>query len=53
MNALGIKFHEGAPDTDQLKRWFPEGGLLVLDDLMARGGNDKQALDLSTKHSQP
>ena len=47
MKALGVKFHEGVPDTDQLKTWFPKGGLLVLDDLMAEGGNDKRVLDLS------
>jgi len=33
------------------KKWFPGGGLLVLDDLMAEGGNDKRVLDLFTKHS--
>ena len=31
--------------------WFPQGGLLVLDDLMEEGGNDKRVLDLFTKHS--
>ena len=51
MKEQGIKFHEGVPDTDQLKTWFPKGGLLVLDDLMAEGGNDKRVLDLFTKHS--
>ena len=51
MREQGIKFHEGVPDTDQLKTWFPKGGLLVLDDLMAEGGNDKRVLDLFTKHS--
>ena len=30
---------------------FPNGGLLVLDDLMAEGGNDKRVLYLFTKHS--
>lgn len=30
--------------------WFPRGGLLVLDDLMDEGGNDKCVLDLFTKH---
>ena len=34
MKEQGIKFHEGVPDTDQLKTWFPKGGLLVLDDLI-------------------
>ena len=31
--------------------WFLKGGLLVLDDLMAEGGEDKELLDLFTKHS--
>jgi len=51
MKERGIKFHEGVPDSDQLKKWFPSGGLIVLDDLMAEGGNDKRVLDLFTKHS--
>ena len=29
MKEQGVKFHEGIPDTDQLKTWFPKGGLLV------------------------
>ena len=51
MKEQGIKFHEGVPDTDQLKTWFPKGGLLVLNDLMAEGGGDKRVPDLFTKHS--
>jgi len=51
MKEQGIKFHEGVPDTDQLKTCFPKGRLLVLDNLMAKGGNDKRVLDLFTKHS--
>ena len=51
MKEQGVKFHQGIPDTDQLKTWFPKGGLLVLNDLMAEGGNDKRVLDLFTKHS--
>jgi len=47
----GVKFHEGIPDSEQLPRWFPRGGVLVLDDLMDEGGNDKRVLDLFTKHS--
>ena len=47
----GVKFHEGIPDSDSLPKWFPQGGLLVLDDLMDEGGNDKRVLDLFTKHS--
>ena len=46
----GVKFHEGIPDSDALPKWFPEGGALVLDDLMDEGGNDKCVLDLFTKH---
>jgi len=51
MKKKGIKFPDGVPDTDQMKTWFPKGGLLVLDDLMAEGGNDERVLDLFTKHS--
>ena len=47
----GVKFHEGIPDSEQLPRWFPGGGVLVMDDLMDEGGNDKRVLDLFTKHS--
>ena len=51
MKEHGVKFHEGIPDSELLPKWFPEGGLLVLDDLMEEGGNDKRVLDLFTKHS--
>ena len=47
----GIQFHEGVPATFHLQKWFPKGGLLVLDDLMVEGGEDKELLDLFTKHS--
>ena len=51
MQEEGVKFHESVPEQGQLKKWFPkEGGLLVLDDLMTEGGNDKEVLDLFTKH---
>ena len=47
-----VGLHEGLPTATDLTRWFGnEGGILVLDDLMAEGGNDKQVLDLFTKHS--
>ena len=46
-----IKFHEGIPDSELLPVWFPKGGLLVLDDLMEEGGNEKRVLDLFTKNS--
>ena len=51
MREHDVKFHEGIPDSELLPKWFPEGGLLVLDDLMEEGGNDKRVLDLFTKHS--
>ena len=51
MKRDGIQFYQGIPDTDQLSQWFPKGGVLVLDDLMAEGGQDKRVLDLFTKDS--
>lgn len=47
----GVHFHHGIPDYATLKKWFPHGGLLVLDDLMEEGASDKQVLDLFTKYS--
>ena len=47
----GVQFHEGVPDVESLSDWFPRGGVFVLDDLMAEGSNDKNVLDLFTKHS--
>ena len=47
MKDAGVQFHE----TGHLKSWFPKGGLLVLDDLIREGGQDKELLDLFTKHS--
>ena len=51
MKDAGVQFYEGIPTTSHLQKWFPKGGLLVLDDLMTDGGEDKELLDLSTKHS--
>ena len=51
MQARGIRFHEGIPDTQDLSKWFPRGGVLVMDDLMDEGSGDKRVLDLFTKHS--
>lgn len=51
MKKKGIKFHEGIPDTEDLPEWFPEGGLLIMDDLMDEGSGDKLVLDLFIKHS--
>ena len=34
MKDAGVQFHEGVPTIFHLQKWFPKGGLLVLDDLM-------------------
>ena len=49
----GIQFHRGLPDPSHLTKWFgpTRGGVLVLDDLMEEGGQDKRVLDLFTKDS--
>ena len=49
----GIRFHRGLPDPIHLTKWFgpTRGGVLVLDDLMEEGGQDKRVLDLFTKDS--
>ena len=49
----GIQFHRGLPDPCHLTKWFgpTRGGVLVLDDLMEEGGQDKRVLDLFTKDS--
>ena len=47
----GIKFHEGIPESQSLPKWFREGGVSVLDELMDEGSNDKRVLDLDTKDS--
>ena len=39
------------PDRNLLRKWFPEGGILVLDDLMNEGSSNKNVLDLFTKDS--
>ena len=51
MKKGGVVFHEGVPETESLSTWFPQGGLLVMDDLMDEGSGDKNILDLFTKHS--
>ena len=41
------------PTHEQLKEWFGDkkGGLLILDDLIAKVGDDKDILNLSTQYS--
>ena len=51
LKKAGVHFHEGIPDSELLTKWFPKGGLLILDDLMEEGGKDKRVLDLFTKFS--
>ena len=49
----GIRFHRGLPDRSHLTKWFgpTRRGVLVLDDLMEEGGQDKRVLDLFSKDS--
>ena len=49
----GIQFHRGLPYPGHLIKWFgaTRGGVLVLDDLMEEGRQDKRVLDLLTKDS--
>ena len=51
MKKGGVVFHEGVPESESLSTWFPQRGLLVMDDLMDEGSGDKNILDLFTKHS--
>ena len=42
MQDRGVMFHEGIANHQALVQWFPQGqGVLVLDDLMDEGSNDK------------
>ena len=49
----GIQFHRWLPHPRHLTQWFgrTRGGVLVLDDVMEEGGQDKRVLDLFTKDS--
>ena len=51
MKDAGVQFHDGVPTIFHLQKWFPKRGLLVLDDLIVEGGENKELLDLFTKHS--
>ena len=50
-----IRFHRGLPDPSHLTKRFGHTrvGVLVLDDLMEEGGQDKRVLDLFTKDMMP
>ena len=50
-NNTASSFTRAFPIRNSYPSGFPNGGLLVLDDLMEEGGNDKRVLDLFTKHS--
>lgn len=53
LRKAGVILHEGVPDLCDLSEWFgpSKGGILVLDDLMEEGGNDKRVLHLFTQDS--
>ena len=53
MHKQGVEFFEGVPTHDDLKKWLgdQQGGILVLDDLMLEGGDDKDILNLFTQYS--
>ena len=45
----GIPFSKGIPEQTHLTKWFDQkGGILILDDLMKEGGQEKRVLDLFT-----
>ena len=49
----GVRFHEGLPQGEaELDKWFRgRPGILVINDLMAEGGNSKELQDIFTKFS--
>ena len=51
MKDSGVQFHQRIPQSDHLKLWFLKGEFLALHGLMAEGGEDKELLNLFTKHS--
>ena len=48
-----IRFHRGLPEPSHFTKWFgpTREGVLVLDDLIEEGRQDKRVLDLFTKYS--
>ena len=48
-----MEFFEAVPSHDDLKEWFGDKkeGILVLEDLMSEGGDDKDILNLFTQYS--
>ncbi|XP_066016690.1 uncharacterized protein [Pocillopora verrucosa] len=53
MQRHGIEFFKGVPTHDDLTTWFGDkrGGILVLDDLMSEGGDDREIFNLFTQYS--
>ena len=53
MKTYGVEFFEGVPSHDDWKEWFGDKkeGILVLEDLMSEGGDDKDILNLFTQYS--
>ena len=47
----GVQFQEGIPEIDNIKSRLPQGGLLVLDDLMTEGGQDKEHMVNRTRNA--
>ena len=51
----GVEFHEGVPDLDFLQKKFAgkqeKGGVLIMDDLMSKGGDDETVMNIFTQHS--
>ena len=51
MKKKGVVFHKGVSKESDLDKWFPKGGILVMDDMMAEAGDDKAVVDIFTRHS--
>lgn len=49
MKKYGVEFYEGVLDEEFLKKKFgklEEGGVLIMDDLMVDGGDDKMVVKI-------